>query len=127
MRCVRSSFGAIGALVMATLLASCSDGPRASVEITGARAFRAPDKHVVVDVDLVASEGLGGNIGTYCTRVTFTGQENPAEQCFADLSDGDTRTVRLVSEKDLDPGASIVIRVRLGNIDVGRTLAAPPR
>ena len=106
-------------------LAACDD-TGASLQITGARAHRAVDKRVVVDVDLVASESLGGNIGTYCTRVTFAGQETPVEQCSADLEDGDTKTVRLVSESDrISDGAPITIRARHANVDVGRTLAAP--
>ncbi|MBX3208732.1 MAG: hypothetical protein KF764_27110 [Labilithrix sp.] len=106
-------------------LAAC-DEPGASLQITGARAHRAPDARVVVDVDLVAAEGLGGNIGTYCTRATFAGQVEPVEQCNADLEDGDTKTVRLVSTSDrIFAGAPISIRVRLGNVDVGRGLAAP--
>lgn len=103
------------------------DEPRASIEILDARAFRGPDNRVVVDVDLLAHEGLGKNVGIYCTRVTFAGQEDPAEECDADLEDGDTKTVRLVSDKDIAPGAAITVRVRLEHVDVGRSLAAPPR
>ncbi len=106
-------------------LAACED-TGASLEITGARAHRLADKRIVVEVDLLASESVGGNIGTYCTRVTFAGQKAPAEQCDADLEDGDTKTVRLVSESErIFDGTPITIRVRLGNVDVGRTLAAP--
>jgi hypothetical protein len=114
--------GLAGALAVA--IAGC-DEPRAALEITDARAFRAPDRRVVVDVDLVAYEGLGKNVGTYCTRVTFAGQDKPAEECSADLEDGDTKTVRLMSELDLPEGAAISIGVRLGRIGVGRSLAAP--
>lgn len=113
----------LGALALG--LTACDD-TGASLQITGARAHRAADRRVVVEVDLLASESLGGNIGTYCTRVTFSGQEAPAEQCSADLEDGDTKTVHLVSESDRIFGdAPITVRVRLGNVDVGRTLAAP--
>ncbi len=101
------------------------DEPRASIEIADARAFRTPDQRVGVDVDVVAHEGLGKNIGMYCTRVTFSGQENPAEVCAADLEDGDTKTIRFVSDKWIAPGAGIAIRVRLDRVDVGRSLAAP--
>ena len=120
-----------GALVMLAISFGVAtiacDGPGASIEITGARAFRGADSRVVVDIDLRAYEGLGGNVGTYCTRVTFAGQGNPAEVCSADLEDGDTKTVRLVSEGDVAPGAAITIRVRHERTDVGRSLAAPPR
>lgn len=106
-------------------LAACDD-TGASLQITDARAHRAADKRIVVDVDVLASESLGRNIGTYCTRVTFAGQKDPVEQCSADLEDGDTKTVRLVSESArIFDGAPITIRVRHANVDVGRTLAAP--
>jgi hypothetical protein len=111
------------ALVLA--LPGCDD-PGATLEITDARATRDAGRHVVVDVDLLAREGLGGNVGTYCTRVTFTGQTAPREVCSADLEDGDAKTVRLVSDGDLAAGAPIAIRVRFGATDVGRSLAAPP-
>ena len=121
---MRRALGILGLFLGAT--AACDD-PRASVEITDARAFRGADGRVVVDIDLRANEGLGQNVGIYCTRVTFAGQENPAEVCSADLEDGDTKTVRLVSEDDIAPGAAITIRVRLDRAHVGRSLAAPPR
>jgi len=109
------------------MAAMACDGPGASIEITDARAFRGADNRVVLDVDLRAHEALGGSVGIYCTRVTFAGQGNPAEVCSADLEGGDTKTVRLVSDGDLEPGAAITIRVRLDRTDVGRSLAAPPR
>ena len=107
--------------------ASGCDDTGASVEIVDARAFRAPAGRVVVDVDLRAHESLGKNIGVYCTRVTFAGEADPVEVCAADLEDGDTKTVRLMSAGDPAPGAAITIRVRLDRVDVGRSLAAPPR
>ena len=106
---------------------SACDETGASVEITDARAFRAAGGRVVVDVDLRAHESLGKNIGVYCTRVTFAGEVDPVEACSADLEDGDTKTVRLMSAGDPAPGAAITIRVRLDRVDVGRSLAAPPR
>jgi hypothetical protein len=121
---VRAGLVVAISVAIAGAIAGCED-PGAALEITGARAARTPDKRVTVEIDLVASEGLGKNIGIYCTRVTFAGQEKPAEECKADLEDGDTKTVRLVSEKDLPDGAAIAVRVRLGNVDIGRSLAAP--
>jgi hypothetical protein len=76
-------------------------------------------------VDLEAQEGVGGNVGVYCVRVTFAGQPAYREECRADLEDGDTKTVRVVSDGDLAPGTAITVRVRLGVVDVGRSLAAP--
>ena len=112
-------------LVLLALGLGACDGPGASVQITDADAYRAPDRRVVVEVDLLAHESLGGNIGVYCTRVTFAGQDNPVEECSADLEDGDSKTVRLVSEREIPPEAAITVRVRLGRVDVGRSLAAP--
>lgn len=102
------------------------DDTGASLQITDVHAFRSPERRVVVDVDLRAHESLGANIGVYCARATFAGQARVAEVCSADLEDGDEKTVRLMSDGDLAPGAAITIRVRLGRVDVGRTLAAPP-
>jgi len=119
-----------GALLLGITIGAAALGCEdtgAAIEILDARAFRAPDNRVVVDIDLRGHESLGGNVGIYCTRVTFAGQENPAEECSADLEEGTVRTVRLTSEKDIAPGAAITIRVRLDRVDVGRSLAAPPR
>ncbi|MBX3201129.1 MAG: hypothetical protein KF894_23525 [Labilithrix sp.] len=122
---VASSLTIASSLAAALTLGAC-DETGASLKITGARVHRAEDARLVVDVDLVASESLGGNIGWYCTRATFAGQAEPVEQCAADLEDGDTKTVRLVSTSDrIFDGAAISVRVRLGNVDVGRSLAAP--
>lgn len=112
-------------------LAACGvlacEGPGAEITIEGARASRDAQKRVVVDIDLVAREALGGNIGIYCTRVTFTGQPQPKTVCSADLSDGDRKTQRIVSDGDLNDGAAIAIRVRLAARDVEWNLVAPPR
>lgn len=118
---VGSSTLAVSLLVA---LAACDD-PGASLEITDARASRAPDKRVVVEVDLLAQERLGGSIGTYCTRVTFAGQTSFAEQCHADLHDGDTKTLRFTSEGDIAERAVITINARLARGEVGRDLEAP--
>jgi hypothetical protein len=108
------------------LLVACDD-PGASIEVVDARVSRQPDKRVVVEADLVGHEGLGKNVGIYCTRVTFPGQAQPVEECRADLEDGAIKTVRFVSDNDIDPLQNIVMRVRLDARDVMRTLAAPPR
>lgn len=114
-----------GFIVSGVLLFGGCEGPHASVDITDARVSRDAARHVVVEIDLEAQENLGGNIGTYCVRVTFTGQTDYREECRADLEDGDTKTVRFVSNGDLPVGAQIVVRVRLGATDIGRDLAAP--
>jgi hypothetical protein len=120
---VRSlSFGLFAALLGA---GACGD-PGAAVEIRDAQASRDAVRRVVVDVELLARESLGGNVGTYCVRVTFTGQAEPREQCSTDLQDGDTKVIRFTSDGDLPPNVPINIRVRLGSVDVGRSLAAPP-
>jgi hypothetical protein len=113
-------------LIAAGVLAAC-DTVGAQLTIEDARATRDAAKNVVVDIDLVAREGLGGNVGTYCTRVTFTGLPSPQEVCSTDLRDGDTKTVRVVSNGGfVNEGAAIAIRVRLAAHDVEWNLVAPP-
>lgn len=107
----------------ALALGAC-DAPRATVGVTDARASRDAAGRVVVVVELQASEGLGGNVGSYCVRVSFAGEAD-REDCRADLEDGDTVTLRFVSSGALPAGAAIGVRVRLGAVDVRRTLAAP--
>lgn len=114
-------------LLCAVVVSGCDD-PDVLIDVTDARVYRQADKTVAVEVDLEGHERLGKNLGTYCVRVTFV-PEDPAyhEDCKADLEDGDTKTVRLVSTKtDLLPGSAIRVRVRLAAVDVGRDLAAPP-
>ena len=124
---MQSVWKVIGLGLVWTCLGACSDEPRASLAITAARVTRAPEGRVIVDVDVVAYEGLGGNVGIYCTRATFgPGTDDAVEVCAADLEDGDTKTVRLVSNGFVAPGAAIGVRVRLGRVDIGRSLAAPP-
>ncbi|HVJ92217.1 MAG TPA: hypothetical protein VM580_20595 [Labilithrix sp.] len=123
MRGVVAWFG-LSFATMGGALGGCED-PGAKLEMLDARAFRA-DGRVVVDIDLRAHEALGGNFGIYCTSVTFPGQERPAEQCSADLEDGDTKTVRLLSDGWVAPGASMSVRVRWDRAAIVRTLAAPP-
>jgi hypothetical protein len=118
---------ALSILALSTVpaLAACEDAG-ASVQIDAATATRAPDGRVAVDVVLAAEERLGGNVGKYCTRATFAGQAVPAEVCDADLRDGDTRAVRLVSDGAPAASSPIGVRVRLGAVDIGRSLVAPP-
>jgi hypothetical protein len=114
------------AVVTALVVQGCT-GPGASVEIEDANATRDGGGHVVVDVDVQAHELLGGNVGTYCARVSFSGQSNRSVQCGQDLRDGDKKTVRVVSEGDPDPGSNINIDVQLGTVSAVWDLAAPPR
>ena len=111
-------------LLAAALMAVACDEPDSGVDIVDSRIFRA-DGRVVVEVELLAHERLGDNVGTYCTRVTFTGQTNVFEECHADLEDGDSRTIRATSEFNLDEGTLVVVRVRHAARDVGRSLLAP--
>jgi hypothetical protein len=103
----------------------CQDDVGAAVDITDMRVSRDPQKRVVVDVDLVAREALGRNVGVYCTEVTFAGQDTPHDECKADLDDGDKKTLRVVSDGDVPEGGDVSVRVRLGAVDVRRSLAAP--
>jgi hypothetical protein len=119
-------------LLLATLslcVAVGCDEPGATLRLVDVRASRTPENRVAVDVELVADEGLGGNIGVYCTRVTFEAQAVPAELCSTDMEDGDIKTVRLVSETDLGavPNPSISVRVRHARVDLGRSIVAPGR
>lgn len=115
-------------LVAAFALVGCTD-PGASIEVEDARSARGADRRVLVDIDVLAREGLGGNIGVYCTRVGFTrrtGAVERHESCASDLSDGDTRTIRVISDDaDLAAGAPITVDVYLGAIAVRRSLVAP--
>lgn len=114
------------ALVAASLVfALACDGPHAGVEITGARAARVEGDRVVVDVDVRAYESMGQNIGVYCVRATFPHQPRPAEECRADLRDGDTRTFRLTSDGPVWSADPIVVRVRHAATDTVRHLAVP--
>jgi hypothetical protein len=112
---------------MTLFLAACEKETGASLEITGARVARASEGRVVVEVDLLASEAMGGNVGIYCTRATFAVGDRPpiVEQCAADLEDGDSKTVRLVSDQAIAPRTGVAVRVRLGRVDVGRSVEAP--
>lgn len=111
-------------LALLLLTCACND-PGATLEITDIRTGRLPDRRVLVDIDVLAHEFLGDNIGTYCTRMTFTGEPNFVEHCSADLEDGDTKTIRFISERDLPPGALLTVRIRLGKQETRRDLAAP--
>lgn len=133
-RSTRMSSSFVAVLVLLHFMESvvaCTDVPNANIDITDARAFRGEGGRVVVDVDLIAREGLGGNIGVYCTRVTFPGEAlgRYHETCAADLSDGDTKTMRFISDKtDIPKDAQIAVAVRLAiqNNNAGRLLGAPP-
>ncbi len=118
----RSCF-AIGISTVALL--AC-DEKGSSLEITGARAFRVEDRRVAVEMDVVAFQRLGGNLGTYCAQALFEGEPAPVDQCATDLEDGDQKTIRLTSRTELEPNAAIQARVRVDAVDIGRKLVAPP-
>lgn len=103
----------------------CND-PGAQLVIDETRAIRLGDGRVAVEADVTARERLGGSIGTYCARATFGGQTRAVEECWADLEDGDQKTLRLASDGTIAAGAPITMTVRVDRIGEGRTLAAPP-
>lgn len=119
------SLGTLAPVVFVVALAACND-PGAQLMIEDARVFRLGDGRVAVEADVVAKERLGGSIGAYCARATFGGQTRATEQCWADLEDGDTKTLRLTSDGTISAGAPVTIAVRLDEDGEGRTLAAPP-
>lgn len=113
------------ALLAVTAL-SCA-GNRASIEIEDARASwvnLAVTRHVYVDVDLLAHDQLGGNIGWYCATLRIPGQ-NDVIVCDDDLSDGDRKTLRLESASDVGDAVPINISVRHAGVGVGRDLVGP--
>lgn len=111
-------------LLLPLLGIACSD-PRASLKIDTTAMTRDTERRVVVDVELTASEGLGGNIGAYCVRVTFAGQSAFREQCAADLEDGDRKKLRFVSDGAVPPQGAIFVRIRHNQGEDGRSLVGP--
>jgi hypothetical protein len=112
------------AAVAFVALSGCDD-PDAGIEITKTRTERDPARHVIFEVDVLAHESLGKNVGTYCTEATFVGQASPIDRCDSDLHDGDRKTLRFVSENVPDPGSACTVRIRLGAIDTVGSDAAP--
>jgi hypothetical protein len=106
-------------------LSGCDD-PDAGIEITETRTTRDPARHVIFEIDVLAHESLGKNVGTYCTEVTFVGQAAPTDRCDSDLHDGDRKTLRFVSENVPAPGSGCSVRIRLGAVDTLGGDAAPP-
>lgn len=113
--------------VLLLLLAACS-GTLAQIEIRDVRVARVSDtdRHVAVEVDVRATEGGGGNLGRYCVDVSFPGDSVLQRVCQQDLTDGDVRTIRLVSEAETGAGASLVITARLANYIDSEIRLAPP-
>lgn len=108
------------------LLLAC-EPERATVRITDASVVRDDQRRLVVDVDVEAHEGLGKNLGRYCVSIQWPGETDYLDRCDTDLEDGDTKTVRFVSEReDYVIGALIRVRaftsVQTGGVD----LNAPP-
>lgn len=113
-------------LAIAALGLSCS-GSRASIEIEDARAGwvnLAVNRHVYVDIDVLAHDQLGGNIGTYCAGLVIPAEET-VHVCDDDLSDGDRKTVRLESTGDVADGVAIGANIRHAGVGIGRDLIGP--
>lgn len=128
-----SSRTAAGALVLLLSLGAgilaCDHS--AWVRILDVRTSRAPDNRVMADIQLEAVEQGGGGVGPYCVsvhwfnfgfnagteeHVFYEGELDSVEQCGNDLSDGDQRTYRLVSNRtDLALGLPARVQVRQGH------------
>ena len=118
-------------MTAALTLLACDQG--ATVLVLDASPSRAPDKRVVVDVQVEGVEPAGRNVGAYCVSIhwfnvgfnpatapatRYVGELDFLEQCAADLRDGDQRTFRLVSNKtDLVKGMPARVQVRRGKGD----------
>jgi hypothetical protein len=116
---LRSLLLAIGAL-------SCS-GSRASIEIEDGRTSwvnLAVNRHIFVDLDLLAHDQLGGPVGQYCASVVIPFQET-AHACANDLSDGDRKTFRIESTGDVGDSTHVSVTLRHEGINIGRDLVAP--
>jgi hypothetical protein len=114
----------------AALLALACDRSVAVV-ILETRTARAPDNRVFADVEVEAVEQGGRGAGGYCVsihwfnpgfnpatepRSYYPGELDRIEQCANDLSDGDRRTFRLVSNRsDLAAGLPARVQVRVGD------------
>ena len=120
---LRRALWASALLAGATGALGCED-PGATVTMTDTRVSRDPERNVLVDIDLLAHEGLGRNVGYYCVRVTFMDDKFIQEECHADLEDGDTKTMRVVGP-NLNPGALIKLRLRLSAADQRIDVFAP--
>lgn len=119
----------LAALVLSTL--SCS-GNRARIEVEDTRTGWvdfASNRRVYVELDLLGSDQLGGNIGRYCLTTKFAGTLQVPDACATDLSDGDRKTMRVESQGDQPEGVPINVVVTLvgaGPADfVGRDLIGP--
>jgi hypothetical protein len=105
---------------------SCS-GPRASLEIEDGRTSwvnLAVNRHIYIDLDLLAHDQLGGPIGPYCATAIIPLQDS-AHACANDLSDGDRKTFRLESTFDVPDSVHISVTLRHNDIDIGRDLVGP--
>jgi hypothetical protein len=108
---------------MAGAVCACEHG--AGVIVTEVRAHRDLGGHVVVDVDIVAVEQSGRDVGRTCVSAHWLGGIDPSvvgpapsyageldvvTTCFDGFRDGDARTIHLVSNKastDLPVGSAL--------------------
>lgn len=122
MRLARFGFGVLSVLACA----SCS-GSRSSIEIEDARSSwvnLSANRHIYVDIDVLAHDQLGGSIGPYCATLVIPFQSN-VRVCDDDLSDGDRKTVRVESGGDVTDGVKIGVILGNAGVNIGRDLIGP--
>jgi len=105
-------------------VAACDD-PLSQINLEDIRLSSTTDKHLIVEVDVRATEAGGRNIGNYCVEITFPGQTNIQRVCNNDLTDGDTRTVRIVSDAVIATGGTVLVAARLPTYISSETRIAP--
>lgn len=127
---MRTVVALVLALAAALLALACDR--TYGVLILDVQVSRAPDKKVVADVELEAVEQGGRGVGPYCVSIHwfnfgfdpatpdsafYPGERDKVEQCANDLSDGDQRIYRLISNKtDLEPSLPARVQVQQGKV-----------
>lgn len=114
------------ASVLALASFACS-GSRASIEIEDARVGWTnypANRHINIDLDVLAHDQLGGPIGQYCVYTTIPFEDVPVK-CANDLSDGDRKTIRIESVGDVNDSINIMVTLRHADVDIGRSLVGP--
>jgi len=133
---------ALPLLVLVSLPLALACDRASTIRVLDAWTSRMPDGTVVTDVELEAAEQGGGNAGQYCVSVHwfnppfdsrtlersfYEGELDSTQQCDADLSDGDQRTWRLLSNRrDLAVGTPARVQVHWArSFNVKEGLFAP--
>jgi hypothetical protein len=122
---------ALPLLFLASLPLALACDHVSTIRILDARTTRLPDGKVATDVQLEAAEQAGESAGQYCVSVHwfnppfdsrtlersfYEGELDSTQACDADLSDGDQRTWRLVSNRaDLAVGTPARVQVHWSN------------